>query len=59
MADKVICSRCALEPWEGKVLASIKHAMEVQRKGASVTIRIPPDLVDPNEDLRVKESINR
>jgi len=59
VADKVICSRCTLEPWEGKVLASIRHAMMVQRKGASVTIRIPPDMEDPNQDLKVKESINR
>jgi len=51
--DRVICSRC-VETWEARVIASIKHALKVQRFGAKVTVYI-----DPSGEISVKETINR
>jgi len=51
--DRVICSRC-VETWEARVIASIKHALAVQRCGAKVTVYI-----SPQGEIDVRETINR
>jgi len=57
VTDRIICSRC-VEPWEARVIASIKHALKEQKYGAKVTVFIKPD-GDVSVEISVKETINR